>query len=46
MYHTECFMKNIKTSKMYDVILPPFWNFVYKKGCLRIARVANKLELF
>ena len=30
MYHTSCFMKNIKTSKMYDVIVHPFWNFANK----------------
>ena len=36
MYHTKCFMKNIKTSKMYDVILQPFWNF----AALPIKKVA------
>ena len=30
------FYENIKTSKMYDVILRPFWNFAYKKGSLRL----------
>ena len=36
MYHTYFFMKNIKTSKMYDVILQPFWNFANKKGCRQL----------
>ena len=36
-------MKNIKTSKMHDVILRPFWNFAYKKLPM-IARVVTKLE--
>ena len=38
MYHTKYFMKNKKKkpSKMYDVILRPFWNFAHKKGCLRL----------
>ena len=25
------FYENIKTSKMYDIILRPFWNFAYIK---------------
>ena len=44
MYHT--FMKNIKTSKMYDVIRRPFWNFAYKKRLPMVASLATRLELF
>ena len=38
MYHTYFFLmkKKIKTSKMYDVILQPFWYFANKKGCRRL----------
>ena len=36
MYHTYFFLMKKKTSKMYDVILQPFWNFANKKGCRRL----------
>ena len=38
--------KNIKTSKMYDVIWRPFWNFAYKKRLPTVASVATTLESF
>ena len=46
MYHTKCFMKNKKTSKLYDDILRPFWNFTHKKRLPTVAKVATRLEAF